>query len=606
MEPVTEPLPLQYDLALALLALSFAAAASIVCFIGLSHLTGRGRKTSWLALTTLCAGAGIWTAHILAALSLEADARGFDPYIGALAFAAALAGAGAGIAVTMQPGRAMAACGGAVIGAGIAAAHLIGMSAFSFAATPAWEPALRALAGALAIALAAGATLSFREFKDKTALLSGAALLTGAITACLAVATAGFALMDEPPDTPAYPPLDAHLLIIGATTFTGAVLLATLLLAFIERQAARAAIANLGELMDAAIEGFVLADDGRIVGVNARLLELSGCKASELIGKRIFGDLLTGRRRMAAPGATFAVETKLIGKVDKSIPVQAVRRPLQAFAGASEVFAIRDLRERIQATRRIEQLTGELGTVQADLNRRNVLLEHVLGGIGHGVCLFDAKQRVVIANDRYSTLYDLPPEAAQPGSRLRDIVQKRIDKGLFAGASPTAYMAERLAPVETTSDTLHKLSDGRLIAIHQRPVPGGGWITAHDDVTEQHRKEEERLQQADIDTLTELPNRGALRRLLTGMLAPALEKGRKLAVLMLNLDHFREVNRALGHRTGDALLKAIAERLRSNTRQATLLARVGDDEFVIVEAVARRPAAETIGLDGAGNIEGLS
>ena len=597
MEPVTEPLPLQYDLKLILLALSFAAVASIVCFIGLSRLAGRRRQTGWLAFITLCVGAGIWTAHLLAALSLEADARGFNPAIGALAFAAALTGAGAGIAIALKPGRAMAFCAGAVIGAGIAATHFIGMSAFSFAATPAWDPLLRPLAAALAIVLAGGAMLAFREFKDKAALLSGATLLTAAIAACLFTAMAGFALMDELPDTPAYPPLDARLLIIAATTFTGAVLLAALLLAFIERRVVHGALSRVGELMDAAVEGLVLGQDGRIVSINERMLELTGSKSGELIGKRIFGDLLGGRQRTASASAPLTFEARLIGRVDKLIPVQATRRPLQAFAGANEVFAISDLRERIDAARRIEQLTGDLAIAQADLYRRNVLLEHVLGSLDHGLCMFDAEQRVVIANDRYAALYGLPPEAAQPGTRSRDIIQKRIDKGLFAGPSPKAYMEDRLAPVEKAGDTLHELSDGRLIAIHQRPIPGGGWIATHDDVTERRRREEESLRLADLDALTQLPNRTSLRRLLNEMLEPALEKSRRLAVLILNLDHFRDVNGALGHRTGDALLKAVAERLRSHTRQATLLARFGDDEFVIVEAVDQ-PGRDASALAG--------
>ena len=56
--------------------------------------------------------------------------------------------------------------------------------------------------------------------------------------------------------------------------------------------------------------------------------------------------------------------------------------------------------------------------------------------MSHGLCMFDAKQRVVIANDRYAEIYGLTPEQVKPGTTLRQIVEHRIAKGLYAGATP--------------------------------------------------------------------------------------------------------------------------------------------------------------------------
>ena len=87
------------------------------------------------------------------------------------------------------------------------------------------------------------------------------------------------------------------------------------------------------------------------------------------------------------------------------------------------------------------------------------------------------------------------------------------------------------------------------------------------------------------DALTDLPNRTLLRERLEQALAGERQEDRRLAVLMLDLDRFKEVNDTLGHPVGDALLKAVAERLRGCVRETDTVARLGGDEFAIVQSV---------------------
>jgi diguanylate cyclase (GGDEF)-like protein/PAS domain S-box-containing protein len=94
---------------------------------------------------------------------------------------------------------------------------------------------------------------------------------------------------------------------------------------------------------------------------------------------------------------------------------------------------------------------------------------------------------------------------------------------------------------------------------------------------------EERLQfMATHDGLTGLPNSVLLNGRLDAALARARRGGRRVGVMFLDLDHFKDVNDTLGHRIGDALLKELARRIRAALRQSDLLARVSGDEFVIV------------------------
>ncbi len=86
------------------------------------------------------------------------------------------------------------------------------------------------------------------------------------------------------------------------------------------------------------------------------------------------------------------------------------------------------------------------------------------------------------------------------------------------------------------------------------------------------------------DALTGLPNRSRLASFMDELLA---DPSNRLALLMLDLDHFKPINDTLGHPAGDAVLQVIAERLRHSTRDDDLVARLGGDEFVIIDTQAR-------------------
>ncbi|HEX4674341.1 MAG TPA: EAL domain-containing protein [Steroidobacteraceae bacterium] len=95
-----------------------------------------------------------------------------------------------------------------------------------------------------------------------------------------------------------------------------------------------------------------------------------------------------------------------------------------------------------------------------------------------------------------------------------------------------------------------------------------------------HQRKMSRL--ARRDALTGLPNRLHLQRLLPRLLARAARDGSRLALLNLDLDHFKNVNDSLGHGSGDRLLAAVAQRLRSVVAAHDIVVRMGGDEFVIV------------------------
>ncbi len=102
---------------------------------------------------------------------------------------------------------------------------------------------------------------------------------------------------------------------------------------------------------------------------------------------------------------------------------------------------------------------------------------------------------------------------------------------------------------------------------------------------------------ARFDGLTGLPNRQELMARLQRTLAVVERRGGRLAVLHLDLDHFRRINETVGHEGADTLLREITERLKGVGSRDTILARVGGDEFLFVVPLADRAAAEAFGRD---------
>ena len=103
-----------------------------------------------------------------------------------------------------------------------------------------------------------------------------------------------------------------------------------------------------------------------------------------------------------------------------------------------------------------------------------------------------------------------------------------------------------------------------------------------EDVTEKKKSEAMIWQQANFDPLTELPN----RRMFHGRLEHAIMKsrrdGQRIAILFIDLDHFKEINDTLGHHQGDILLVDAARRIRSCVRESDTVARLGGDEFTVI------------------------
>jgi PAS domain S-box-containing protein len=141
-------------------------------------------------------------------------------------------------------------------------------------------------------------------------------------------------------------------------------------------------------------------------------------------------------------------------------------------------------------------------------------MDAALDTISQGISVFDADQRLVMCNGRYVEIYKFTPDQVNLGTTLRQIVEYRIESDTYSGHNPDEYRTNALAAaVEriAASRNIHtstaggdasypswgrfecEINDGRTIAIVTRPMPSGGWIATHEDITPNLRLKKEHI-----------------------------------------------------------------------------------------------------------------
>jgi methyl-accepting chemotaxis protein len=127
------------------------------------------------------------------------------------------------------------------------------------------------------------------------------------------------------------------------------------------------------------------------------------------------------------------------------------------------------------------------------LRRHNRLVFVAIDNMSQGLCMFDRDERLVVCNSRYAQMYQLPEDVAKPGTMLSSLLEYRAQHGTFS-RKVSEYRVELLASMSggTIRTTEVKSADGRMILVSNRPMPEGGWVATHEDITERRCAETER------------------------------------------------------------------------------------------------------------------
>lgn len=263
----------------------------------------------------------------------------------------------------------------------------------------------------------------------------------------------------------------------------------------------------------------------------------------------------------------------------------------QATAAKIEADGARAVAEaELQLLRQRKEASEAREQTLAELRQQNVLLDAALSNMSQGLAVFDAQGCLIVCNSQYAQVYSLPPELVVPGTSQQRILDHTIATKIYAERNSEEHIRDCINPPHgaETSDGLIELSNGRIIAISHRPIPHGGWVSTHQDITDRRRAEAQINYMARHDALTNLPNRVLLREHMEEALG-RLGRGQGLAVIYLGIDHFKRINDTLGHPVGDALLRCAAERLQHCMREGDCVARLGGDEFAILQMGKYQP-----------------
>jgi PAS domain-containing protein len=137
----------------------------------------------------------------------------------------------------------------------------------------------------------------------------------------------------------------------------------------------------------------------------------------------------------------------------------------------------------------IDRTLCELRAANDKFRQQNLVLDTALGNMVQGLVMFDADERVVVANDRFQEMYGLAPGQLKPGMTLRQVAEMRVASGVYNGSTTddvVKVVRDRVAR-GAVSYVTSKLADGRTISVLLHPRADGGWVATHQDITEREK-----------------------------------------------------------------------------------------------------------------------
>ena len=217
--------------------------------------------------------------------------------------------------------------------------------------------------------------------------------------------------------------------------------------------------------------------------------------------------------------------------------------------------------------------------------RTDQIFEGIVETIREPLLVLDRDLRVVTASRSFYEFFKVKPEETL-GQFIYDLGDKQWD------ISKLRELLEKILPQQTAFDNYEVEHDfvtigRRTLLLNARQIEREVGkeriiLLAIEDITERKKYEEKIQQMAFHDSLTGLPNRKLFSDRLGIVLAQAKRNKKKVGIVMLDLDNFKDVNDTLGHDVGDTFLKAVAERLSVTLRKSDTVARFGGDEFVLI------------------------
>lgn len=332
--------------------------------------------------------------------------------------------------------------------------------------------------------------------------------------------------------------------------------------------------------------------EGRVTFMNPEAERLLGWKEAELLGRNghdMFhyrtpeGKILEAKdcpvHRTIATGETYhAPHDWVIRKDGEVLPVSIVSTPiLRRGEVVGSVAAFQDITSRLEAEQALKESEARFrnSLEYAPIGMALVSLDGRFSEVNRALCGIVGYDKQELEGLSFETITH--PDDLEAD---RTIMRRLLAGDTDAFQTEKRYIRKggRVVWVQLTGSILRGPTDEPLY-----------FIVQIEDITSRKNSDEAIHHLAFYDTLTDLPNRRLFLDRLDRALSQARRHHRSMAIMFLDLDHFKEVNDTLGHGVGDVLLKGVATRLTDCLREGDTVSRQGGDEFVIILSEIAQP-----------------
>lgn len=585
----------QHDIRLVFLAAAVCLLSTLTAVLLLRqsrHSPDRNDGGKWATLAGFAVGFGIWSTHFIAMLGYDPGViTGYAVGLTALSLAIVLAGTVSGFLVLRSRLRGRFVIASLLVGGGFSVMHYVGMSALEMPAIIRWRGGYVALSLLLAIGPLYPALVMTMQRRSRASGVLAGVIMCGAVIGLHFSGMTAIHLIPsrEEGGTMLLSPRSMSIVISAASS--GLLLLCMASWAIARRT--RAAVAVSERQFSALIRGisdcaiYMLDRQGYVANWNAGAQRLKGYDATEVLGMPLAQFYTIEDRDAGAPARALGIahaQGKFTGegwRLRKDgtrfwahVTIERVLGDGGDHIGFAKIT--RDMTRFKEDQDRIEQARAHL----------NAALEHM----HQGLCLYDAQERLVLRNQQFTRLWNLPDDSCPPGTMMED-----VGRAAFAARTGRRMPEDRLANMRAL--LARSLADGEaapvifdfsadfVVSIASRALPAGGWVTTFEDITERRRSEMQIAHMAHHDGLTGLPNRTSFNHWLDGEIAHA-RSGQHVALVAIDLDRFKEINDGHGHAAGDTVLCRVAQAMTGVLEDGEVVARLGGDEFAAAKGFA--------------------
>jgi len=359
------------------------------------------------------------------------------------------------------------------------------------------------------------------------------------------------------------------------------------------RRAADEAQRRLAAILEATSDIVVISDaDGHVSYLNpagrrmrgmAQDTELSDLNLADLFPAATLETLFAKAWPQAAASGTWVGETALVDGHGATIAVSHL------------IIGHRDATGQLESVSSVMRDLREMQRIDTELRQAASRLRILMDSLPILVSYFDAGERYRFVNHAYEVRFTRPRESFY-GVTMRDLrgeaayrrYQPYVERAL-RGESVVFEEEDRLQGRQSWYEVSY------IPHVDESTSTVLGFFAMVQDITETKLSEKHLRKLSEVDALTQLANRAAFEKRLPEAMDYSRRNQAWIALLYLDIDHFKFVNDSFGHQAGDALLKAFAERLKSCFRKSDTVARLGGDEFtVIAESVNAPEQADAI------------